>query len=144
MIFPDWNTATTKTAALPMAREWAVDFATGQLLLRDGEPYTVTGDEALKIWVYLALNAGCVRFLYTAHSHDYGNELGALFGRSMSRGIVESELKRRITDALAVCPYITGAEDFRFETQGGSVTAHFTVKTVYNSFETALETGGPA
>ena len=22
MIFPDWNTATTKTAALPMAREW--------------------------------------------------------------------------------------------------------------------------
>lgn len=138
MIFPDWGTSPEKNAALPLAREWAVDFDTGELLRRDGEPYTVTGDEAVKIWVRLALDAKCIRFLYSAHAHTYGNELAALFGRSMSRGIVESELKRRITDALLVCPYITGAEDFAFETQGSSVTVHFTVKTVYNSFETEV------
>lgn len=138
MLFPDWNTTQTKNAALPLAREWAVDFDTGELLRRDGEPYTVTGDEAVKIWVKLALDAKCVRFCFSAHSHDYGNELGALFGRSMDSGILESELKRRITDALCVCPYITGAEDFAFETQGSGVTAHFTVKTVYNSFETEV------
>lgn len=134
MIFPDWDTKETSTAALPMAREWAVDFATGQLLLRDGEPYTVTGDEAVRIWVRLALDAKNIRFLFSAHSHAYGNELASLFGQSMNGGVVKSELKRRITDALCVCPYITGAEDFRFETDGSGVTVRFTVKTVYNSF----------
>lgn len=135
MIFPDWNTKETNKTPLPLIREWAVDWETGELKRRDGEPYTVTGDEAVKIWVRLALDAKCVRFLYSAHSHDYGNELGALFGYSMNRGILESELKRRITDALLVCPYITGAEDFSFEVQGSGMTVHFTVKTVYNSFE---------
>lgn len=138
MLFPDWNTKETNKTPLPLAREWAVDFDTGELLRRDGEPYTVTGDEAVKIWVRLALDAKCVRFRFSAHSHAYGNELGALLGRSMSRGILESELRRRITDALCVCPYITGVEDFAFETQGSSVTVHFTVKTVYNSFETEV------
>ena len=61
MIFPDWNTKETKTAPLPLAREWAVDWETGELKRRDGEPYTVTGDEAVKIWVKLALDAKCVR-----------------------------------------------------------------------------------
>lgn len=135
MIFPDWGTSPDKKEPLPLAREWAVDFDTGELLRRDGEPYTVTGDEAVKIWVRLALDAKCVRFRFSAHSHAYGNELGALLGRSMSRGILESELKRRITDALCVCPYITGAEDFAFAAQGSGVTARFTVKTVYNSFD---------
>lgn len=139
MIFPDWGVKETDRKVLPMAREWAVDWETGKLLRRDGEPYTVTGDEAVKIWVHLALDAKNFRFLYTAHSSDYGNELAALFGQSMSGGILKSELKRRITDALCVCPYITGAEDFRFETDGSGVTVRFTVKTVYNSFETKTQ-----
>ena len=138
MIFPDWETTQTKTAALPMAREWAVDWDTGALALRDGAPYVVEGDEAVKIWVKLALDAKNVRFRFSAHSHTYGNELAALIGYGMNRGILESELKRRVTEALAVCPYITEVGDFRFERRGSGITAHFTVKTVYNSFETEV------
>lgn len=69
-----------------------------------------------------------------------GNELAALLGRSGDAGIRESLLKRTITETLLVCPYITGVEGFSFEHRADGATVRFTVKTVYNSFETEAET----
>lgn len=136
MIFPDWGTAPeTKEETLPLYREWAVDFERGTLLLRDGEPYTVEGAEAVKIWVRLALDARCERWHFSAHSHDYGNELATLVGRGGDAGIRESLLTRAISEALLICPYITGVEGFSFAHEGGSVTVHFTVRTVYDSLD---------
>ena len=52
MIFPDWGTAPeTNESPLPLFREWAVDWESGALALRGGEPYTLEGDEAVKLWV---------------------------------------------------------------------------------------------
>ena len=105
MIFPDWGTAPeTNESPLPLFREWAVDWESGALALRGGEPYTVEGDEAVKLWVRLALDARCARWRYSAHSGDYGNELAALLGRSGDAGIRESLLKMTITETLLVCP----------------------------------------
>ena len=141
MIFPDWGTESgTEQSTLPLCREWAADIESGKLLLRGGEPYTVEGDEAVKLWVRLALDAKCARWKYSAHSGDYGNELAALIGRSGDAGIRESLLKKTITETLLVCPYITGVEGFSFEHRADGVTVRFTVKTVYNSFETEAET----
>ena len=46
MIFPDWGTApdTAPEAALPLFREWAVDWENKSFALRRGEPYLVSGD----------------------------------------------------------------------------------------------------
>ena len=45
MIFPDWGTAPeTNESPLPLFREWAVDWESGALALRGGEPYTLEGD----------------------------------------------------------------------------------------------------
>ena len=141
MIFPDWGTAPeTKESPLPLFREWAVDFGSGTLALRDGEPYTVEGAEAVKVWVRLALDVRCTRWRYSAHSPDYGNELAALLGRTDDAGIRESLLRRGITEALLVCPYVTGVEGFAIEQAGSRVTVRFTVRTVYDSFDTEVET----
>lgn len=43
-------------------------------------------------------------------------------------------------ETLLVCPYITGVEGFSFEHRADGATVRFTVKTVYNSFETEAET----
>ena len=111
MIFPDWGTAPeTNESPLPLFREWAVDWESGALALRGGEPYTLEGDEAVKLWVRLALDARCARWRYSAHSGDYGNELA------------------------------TGVEGVSFEHRADGATVRFTVKTVYNSFETEAET----
>ena len=122
---------------LPRKAFWGIACA---LALRGGEPYTLEGDEAVKLWVRLALDARCARWRYSAHSGDYGNELAALLGRSGDAGIRESLLKRTITETLLVCPYITGVEGFSFEHRADGATVRFTVKTVYNSFETEAET----
>lgn len=96
MIFPDWGTAPeTNESPLPLFREWAVDWESGALALRGGEPYTLEGTEAVKLWVRLgARTQGAARWRYSAHSGDYGNELASLLGRSGDAGIRESLLKR--------------------------------------------------
>ena len=68
MIFPDWGTAPAQETeeALPLFREWAVDWDTGAFALRDRKPYLVSGDEALKLWITKALNPESRRFFYTA------------------------------------------------------------------------------
>ena len=90
MIFPDWGTApdTAPEAALPLFREWAVDWKNGCFALRRGEPYLVSGDEALKIWAARALRPESQRFRYTAWSADYGNELTLLLGGCVDQGIL--------------------------------------------------------
>ena len=72
MIFPDWGTApdTAPEEALPLFREWAVDWENRCFALRRGEPYLVSGDEALKIWAARALRPESQRFRYTAWSAD--------------------------------------------------------------------------
>lgn len=139
MIFPDWGAQTAENSGeeLPLYTEWAVDWDGGAFALRDGKPYTVTGDEALRIWVRYALDPGNVRFLYTAHSPAYGNQLTA---RMAEQGdILESLLRREIRETLLVSPYITAVDGFAFTRQGSRLTARFRVGTVYGGFDTETE-----
>ena len=141
MIFPDWGTAPAQAAeaALPLFREWAVDWENESFALRRGEPYLVSGDEALKIWVTRALRPESQRFRYTAWSADYGNELTLLLGGCVDQGILESQARQSIRDALLVSPYIRSVDGFSFEKRGSAVTVRFTVRTVYGSFDQTTE-----
>ena len=140
MIFPDWGTAPeTEQTELTLFREWAVDWERGGLALRDGEPYLVEGTEALKIWVQLVLRPQCRRFAYSAHTHQYGNELETLLGRCADSGIRESQLRRMVRDALLVNPYITEVDGFAVTQSGSTVTVACTVHTLYDSFETEVK-----
>ena len=141
MIFPDWGAQTAETvgAELPLYTEWAVDWDGGAFALRDGKPYTVTGDEALRIWVRYALDPGNIRFLYTAHSPEYGNQLTERMAEQGGRDILESLLRREIRETLLVSPYITAVDGFDFTHQGSRLTARFRVGTVYGGFDTETE-----
>lgn len=141
MIFPDWGQSpnTQETRPLPLLTEWAVDWEQSAFALRNGQPYTVTGLEALKIWVRLALHPGNERFAYSAHSHDYGNEIAALLGVVTDPGIRESRLRQYLREALLVSPYITAVEEMAFAGKGSVVTVSFTVRSVYGEFTQNLE-----
>lgn len=136
MIFPDWGESIRNldSQQLPLFQEWDVDWDQNMLALREGQPYTVSGDQALKIWVYRALHLESRRFFYTAWSFDYGNELGELVGYGGDRGILESLLRRYIREALLICPYIREVDGFSFSYAGSKVTAAFYVTTVYSGF----------
>ena len=142
MIFPDWGETpgnTPEEAALPLFKEWAVDWDGKAFALRDGEPYLVSGDEALKIWVTRALRPESQRFRYTAWSADYGNELAALLGGCVDQGILESQVRQYVRDALLVSPYIREVDGFSFSKTGSRVVARFTVHTVYEKFTQTTE-----
>ena len=141
MIFPDWGAQSAETGEkeLPLYTEWAVDWDAGAFALRDGKPYTITGDEALKIWVRYALHPENARFLYTAHSAEYGNQLMELLAEQTGGDILESLLRREIQETLLVSPYITAVDGFTFTREGNRLTARFRVGTVYGNFTSESE-----
>lgn len=141
MIFPDWGASTAEATAqeLPLYTEWAVDWETGGFALRDSKPYTVTGAEALKTWVRCALHPESRRFLFSAHSADYGNQIADFLAESAGEGILESLLKKEIQETLLVSPYIRQVDGFSFTRQGSRLTVCFTVHTVYEDFTTDTE-----
>lgn len=141
MIFPDWEDVSVDAAdsALPPFTEWAMDWDNGTFARRNGRFYTVTGAEAVKIWVWRALHPESQRFHFSAWSGDYGNELDSLAGSISDPGILESQLKKCIRDALLVLPYITAVDGFSFSRTGSLVEAAFTVHTVYDQYTEKLE-----
>lgn len=137
MIFPDWGSAPAQEqeTPLPLFTEWAVDWDAGCFALRNGSPYTVTGRDALKIWVHRAVHPESRRFLHSAYSADYGNQLLELMGTGEDRGILENRMRREIREALAVSPYIRSVDAFSFSRKGSRVTVSFTVHSVYEDFD---------
>ena len=83
--------------ALPMFREYAYDYENNRLLLRDGQTYLVEGNEALRIWIFKALDTE--RFRYTAYDSDYGSEIDTLIG-AINSSVILPELKRFIIEAV--------------------------------------------
>ena len=76
-VFPFINTETVQEAAskkLPLFREYAYDFEKHCLKLDDdGRTYLVQGNEALRIWIYFALETA--RYRYTAYDTTFGSEI---------------------------------------------------------------------
>ena len=117
---------------LPVFKELAYDYENNRLLRKGGKPYLIEKDEALKVWIYKALKAK--RFVWPAYTHGYGNELHKVIGLSNDPDVIDSEIKRYITEALMVNPYIQELSDFTFSHNGSVVEAEYVVTTIYWRF----------
>ena len=73
------------------------------------------------------------RSTYPAYSDNYGIELIDLFGMPIT--YVLPELERRIKEALEWDTRIDLVDNFEFEVNGSSVTATFTVHTIFGDIE---------
>ena len=116
---------------LPVFKELAFDFETGQLKTRGGLYYYVEKNEAIKVWIWKALHAS--RFTYLAYSTNYGNEIYTLVGRYLAKQLLYSELKRMIEEALLCNPYITSLTEFEVTQKGSKVECVFAVNTIYGN-----------
>ena len=122
----------------PIFYELARDLETLELLVKNGDFYVVSKNEAIKIWILKTLNIQTSRYEYRAYSSDYGNEISKLFGRSLKKSLLKSELKRYIEEALLVNPYIKSIGNFNFEKNGSVVDVTFMVSTLYGDFEQTI------
>ncbi len=105
-------------------KEYGIDFKSGQLT---GE--IVEGLEAIKIWVWLALQVP--RYRYYAYTWDYGSEFEDLIGQGYSDGYIESESRRMTEDCLLINPDIQNISDFHVNVEKDTLTISFIVNTVY-------------
>lgn len=125
---------------LPVFREYAYDYENNALLLRGGQTYLVEGNEALRIWIFKALDTE--RFRYTAYDSDYGSEIHTLIGGPLDSDVALSELRRFIIEALMVNPYIKELSNFQFTRSGSGVTVEFDCATVYGEEKLKWEAQG--
>lgn len=109
-------------------REYGIDFETGQITGR-----IVEGVEALKVWVWLALQTP--RYRYYIYSWQYGQEYEDLVGKGYSASYVKAELKRMTEECLQVNPYITGISNFNCEKYEDKVSMSFQLNTLLGDTE---------
>lgn len=109
---------------VPLYREYEIDYATGQLTGR-----IVEGAEAVKVWIYLALNTD--RYHYGQYSWDYGSELGSLVGKSSDPEYISMEAKRIVTECIEQNQHIAGVKEFRATVGDEKINISCIVETDY-------------
>ena len=126
------ETASTGTEEenLPLLTEYAWDFNVDKFLYDgDGHHIVVTGQEALKVWIYKALKTE--RYVHEAYSWSYGIELKPFIGKVMGVKERYSELRRVIVECLMVNPYIRSIDSVKFSQDGPSVTCKIALTSIY-------------
>lgn len=120
-----------ETAEVPLAQEWAWNFAEHDFKTRSGKMYLVEGKEAVKIWLWKLFNTA--RFRYLIFDWDYGQELEGLIGQGYTEGYLESEAERYVREAIEynLEDYVTdiGVVDLNFKK--GKLEVSFTAETIY-------------
>lgn len=115
---------------LEMFREFDWDFTTNTFKRdADGRRIIVEGDDALKVWIFKALQTE--RYQYLAYSWQYGIELKPFIGLVMTVQERESELERVIVECLMVNPYIRSIDSVTFTVDEDNLTADISLTTVY-------------
>lgn len=84
--------------------EYAYDFENNELKTKDGKHYYVYGNEAMKIWIYKAMITN--RFRHSAYTDKFGTEIYSLIGEVISSKFKQAEIKRYITEAVMVHPFM--------------------------------------
>ena len=78
-IFPTYS-GQEKTNSLPIPRDIAIDFTTGEPIINGNDFVIVEKDEAIKVWCYYALKINRDKFII--YSPQYGSTLEDLIGNN--------------------------------------------------------------
>lgn len=109
-------------------KEYELDFATGQLTGK-----ILESKEALKVWIYKTLLTK--RYRYLIYSWDYGQDLEEIIGGGYEKGLIKSEVERRIKDCLLIHPHIKACTNFTIKLQQDQLYVDFTINTIYGEVD---------
>ena len=117
----------------PTYREIAWDFENNEPIIENGEFKIVEENEAVKVWVYLALMTNNKQ--YPIYSWDYGSEVKELIGKDYTKALVEAEAKRLIEECLLINPYILEVEVINTSFVDTTLTCDIKITTIYGDME---------
>ena len=129
-IFPTYQ-GQEKTNALPIPRDIAINFATGEPIIENNDFVIAEKDEAIKVWCYYALKINKDRFII--YSPNYGSTLEELIGNNYIDAY-KYELEKRVTDCLLVNPYIKSIDkvEVNFDSETGELSGDIYITTIYS------------
>ncbi|WP_294064621.1 DUF2634 domain-containing protein [uncultured Fusobacterium sp.] len=130
----------TSNVELPLFKEIAIDFETGEPLIKENEFIILEGKEALKVWVWKTLKTDRNRYLI--HSESYGNDLSDNIGQIYDKIVKDALMINEIKECLLVNPYITNVYNFDITTleEGRHPVISFYVDTIYGVVESEVNT----
>ena len=117
----------------PTYREIAWDFENNEPIIENGEFKIVEENEAVKVWVYLALMTNNKQ--YPIYSWDYGSEVKELIGKNYTKALVEAEAKRLIEECLLINPYILSVDVTSTSFKDSTLTCDIKITTIYGDME---------
>ena len=117
----------------PLYREIAWDFEKNEPIIENGEFKIVEENEAMKVWVYLALMTNNKQ--YPIYSWDYGSEVKELIGKNYTKALVEAEAKRLIEECLLINPYILSVDVTSTSFKDSTLTCDIKITTIYGDME---------
>ena len=113
---------------LPVAREIAIDFNTGNPIVRDNHYGTVEKNDAIAVRCYYALKIAKGRFL--AFTRNYGSELEEKIIGKQYNPDTYGKIKRIVEDCLLVNEYIKSVDNVQVEFDD-RLTIEIELTTVY-------------
>jgi len=136
-MFPSQEIITTTTALettiTSSGKTLNFDFDTGDFVVKDGKVVTLTGLEALKMWIKKTFKTE--KNKYKIYNDDniekYGVNLFELTNKGYPFSYVKAQIQTAITETLLKNSDITGVSDFDFTRSGLKLTVNFTVTSVY-------------
>ena len=93
----------------------------------------VTRKDALKVWVYHTLKTH--RYTYSIYDWDYGEDVTDLIGQGYEKGYINSEVERRIKEALMINEKIQRVYDFDISFNEGLLTGKFKIDSIYGEVD---------
>ena len=113
---------------LPVAKEIAIDFNTGNPIIKNGDYVIVEKNDAVAVWCYYALKIAKGRFL--AFTNNYGSELEEKIIGKQYNSDTYSKVKRIVEDCLLVNPYIKSIDNVQVDFDD-RLTIEIELTTVY-------------
>ena len=129
-IFPSYQ-GQEKTNTLPIPKDIAIDFETGNPIIENNDFVIVEKDEAIKVWCYYALKINKDRFII--YSPNYGSTLEEMIGNNYVDDD-KYELEKKVNDCLLISPYIKSIDkvEVEFDSETGELTGEIYITTIYS------------
>lgn len=109
-------------------KEYEFNFDTGKLTGK-----VLEGKTAIKVWIYKALLTK--RYRHDIYSWDFGQDLEEIIGKGFEKGLIQSEVERRIKDCLLVNENIKSCTNFNISLVEDKLEVSFKVNTIYGEVD---------
>jgi len=129
------STATLETTIASSGKTLSFDFDAGDFVVKDGKIVTLTGLEALKMWIkkILRTEKNKYKIYNTDKIEKYGVNLFELTNKGYPFSYVKTQIQTTIIETLLKNIDITGVTDFTFTRDKLKLTVNFTVNSVYGA-----------